>query len=136
MSNCPTRGVWCQITLPEGRTPRGKGYLTQTRGLTPSRGSNSVINQILYLIKHLAHYTLQSFPQQLWGGGVFHGPLFSGDCKIAWPHNGGTSRPHQHNSTLDVATQNTHGVGKLSEAKAKKGAFPRADQVFLAEKII
>ena len=52
------RGVWCQITLPEGRTPRGKGYLTQTRGLTPSRGSNSVINQILYLIKHLALYLL------------------------------------------------------------------------------
>ena len=51
-------GVWCQITLPEGRTPRGKGYLTQTRGLTPSRGSNSVINQILYLIKHLALYLL------------------------------------------------------------------------------
>ena len=50
------RGVWCQITLPEGRTPRGKGYLTQTRGLTPSRGSNSVINQILYIIKHLALY--------------------------------------------------------------------------------
>ena len=52
------RGVWCQITLPEGRTPRGKGYLTQTRGLTPSRGSNSVITQILYLIKHLALYLL------------------------------------------------------------------------------
>ena len=52
------RGVWCQITLPEGRTPRGKGYLTQTRGLTPSRGSNSVITQILYLITHLALYLL------------------------------------------------------------------------------
>ena len=69
----------------------------------------------LHIVTHTTHpHTTHRYPTT-WG--VFHGPLFGGDCQIARPHNGRTSRPHQHNSTLDGTTQNTYGVGKLPEAK-------------------